>query len=178
MITNVLITWYTGPFPIPGIFKSHQNHNPDFQSRLALYQEYARPVAGHHNCFDAATEVLAILPGKVDMDGVEIIRSNLPGFSVIPATSPLDHQSSWIEVFHGDVSKSRAASWLSRHLGIGRQHSVSVGNDYNDQDLLAWAGKGFVVENSPDMLKQVFQTVPSNNQCGMTEAVRVSGLMD
>lgn len=158
-------------------YKSHQNHNPDFQSRIMLYQDYARPVTGDLNHFDAATEVLAILPGKTDMDTVDAIRSNLPDFSVIPATSPLDHQSSWIEVFHADVSKSKAASWLSGQLGIDRQQTVSVGNDYNDQDLLAWTGKGFAVDNSPAMLKQAFQTVRSNNQSGMTDAVRVSGLM-
>ena len=94
---------------------------------------------------------------------------------MIHATSPLDYQSSWIEVFHKDVSKAKSASWLIKRLGFYRDNVISVGNDYNDQDLLAWSGKGFVVGNAPDSLKQVFRTVSSNNQCGVSQAVKEAG---
>ena len=157
------------------LYKSHGNHNPDFQARLALYKEYAVPLEeGHVHC-ESATEVLAILPGGAKMDTIETIKKDLSGFSVIHATSPLDHQSAWIEVFHKDVSKAKSAFWLAQRLGVSRDNIVSVGNDYNDQDLLSWSGKGFVVENAPDSLKQVFETVPSNNHCGVSQAVTASG---
>ncbi|MBU8848314.1 MAG: Cof-type HAD-IIB family hydrolase [Desulfobacterales bacterium] len=157
------------------LYKSHGNHNPDFQTRLGLYKEYALPLKdGHAHC-DSATEVLAIIPGGADLDAIETIKKDLSGFSVIHATSPLDHLSSWIEVFHKDVSKARAASWLVKRLGINRQNVISVGNDYNDQDLLAWSGKGFVVENAPAPLRQIFKTVSSNNRCGVSRAVKESG---
>ena len=160
------------------LYKFHGNHNPDFQARLALYKEYALPLKDGHIHFDSATEVLAIIPGGADMDSIEAIKKDLSGFSVIHATSPLDHQSAWIEVFHKDVSKSKAASWLVKRLGVSRQNVISVGNDYNDQDLLAWSGKGFVVENAPDRLRQVFKTVSSNNRCGVSQAVKESGWID
>ncbi|WP_299976570.1 HAD family hydrolase [Desulfobacula sp.] len=160
------------------LYKSHGNHNPDFQARLALYKEYALPLKdGHIHC-DPATEVLAIIPGGADMDSIETIKKDLSGFSVIHATSPLDHLSSWIEVFHKDVSKAKAASWLVKRLGVNRQNVISVGNDYNDQDLLAWSGKGFVVENAPDRLRKAFKTVSSNNRCGVSQAVKESGWID
>jgi Cof subfamily protein (haloacid dehalogenase superfamily) len=159
-------------------YKFHGNHNPDFHARLALYKEYALPLAdGYIHC-DPATEVLAVIPGGADMASMETIKKDLAGFSVIQATSPLDHYSSWIEVFHKDVSKSKTASWLVKRLGTNRQNVISVGNDYNDQDLLAWSQKGFVVENAPDSLKQSFKTVSSNNQCGVSRAVKESGWID
>lgn len=157
------------------LYKFQGNHNPDFHARLALYEEYASPLEAGHTHWDSATEVLAIIPGGADMDSIEIIEKDLSGFSVIHATSPLDYQSSWIEVFHKDVSKARSASWLVKRLGVHRDNTISVGNDYNDQDLLAWSGKGFVVENAPDSLKQVFKTVSSNNQNGVSQAVKETG---
>ncbi len=157
------------------LYKSHGNHNPDFQTRLALYKEYAVPLKDGQPHYDSATEVLAIIPGGADLDAIETIKRDLSGFSVIHATSPLDHLSSWIEVFHKDVSKARAASWLVKRLGVNRKNVISVGNDYNDQDLLAWSGKGFVVENAPAPLRQVFKTVSSNNRCGVSRAVKASG---
>lgn len=158
------------------LYKFHGNHNPDFHSRLALYEEYALPMDNPNLNFEPATEVLAIIPGEADMDAIALIKKDLSSFSVIHATSPLDHQSAWIEVFHKDVSKAKAASRLGLKLGVSRENVVSVGNDYNDQDLLAWSGSGFVVENAPDTLKQQYKTVPSNNQSGMTGAARESGL--
>lgn len=157
-------------------YKSHGSHNPDFQARIALYKKFALPLEKGHEYCDPATEVLAVIPGGAGSD-LETIRKQLSSFSVIHATSPLDHKSSWIEVFHNDVSKARAASRLINMLGIAKKNVVSVGNDYNDQDLLAWSGKGFVVENAPVTLRQRFRTVSSNNNCGVTGAAEESGLM-
>lgn len=160
------------------LYKFHGDDNPDFYARLALYREHATPLADGFQNFKPGTEVLAILPGSVDVDFLDTIKKDLSGFSVIHATSPLDHQSPWIEVFHKDVSKAKAASWLAKRLDVNRHDIISVGNDYNDQDLLAWSEKGYIVENAPASLKLRFETVPSNNQCGVTRAIKNSGWLD
>lgn len=159
-------------------YKSHGKENPDFYARLALYKEYALPLEQGHCLEDPATETLAIIPGGADMDSIEIIKKDLSDFSVIHATSPLDHKSSWIEIFHKGVSKSNAASWLVKKLGLSRQNVISIGNDFNDQDLLAWSGKGFVVDNAPARLRKIFKTVPSNNLCGVSEAAQKAGWLN
>ena len=99
------------------------------------------------------------------------MREALPGLSVIQTTSPLDHTSTWIELFHPDVSKSSTAAWLAAELNVDPMDTMAIGNDYNDQDLLAWAADSFVVENAPSDLRARFQTVASNNDCGVAEAV-------
>jgi len=159
------------------LYKIHGHDNPDFHARMALYQDYAAPLKNADDVFEPATEVLAVIPGKSNLDAVEIIKKELSGFSVIHATSPLDHMSAWVEVFHQEVSKSSTASWLIKKLNIRRENVISVGNDYNDEDLLDWSGKGFVVNNAPQRLQQRFETVPSNNQGGVTAAVKRSGLL-
>lgn len=158
-------------------YKSHTAYNPDFQERISLYNEYAGPLADDHYYFEPATEVLAILQGGADRDAIQQIRMDLSGFSVIHATSPLDHQSAWIEVFHKEVSKAKTVSRLALELGISQQNVISVGNDYNDQDLLAGSGKGYVVENAPHSLKKVFQVVSSNNHCGVSQAAEEAGAL-
>jgi len=89
----------------------------------------------------------------------------------------LDHCSSWIEVFNKQVSKSLAASWLASKLGVNQWDVTSVGNDYNDQDLLEWSGKGYLVANAAQDLKLCFKTVFSNNHCGVSQAALESGLL-
>jgi hydroxymethylpyrimidine pyrophosphatase-like HAD family hydrolase len=90
---------------------------------------------------------------------------------IIQTTSPLDGQSTWIEIFPATVSKSLTTAWLSAAYGLKANHTLSVGNDYNDVDLLEWAGCSFVVDNAPDDLKNRFPVVASNNECGVAEAI-------
>ena len=132
----------------------------------------------HSPIFESATEVLAVVPEKLGSQDVEKIRSDLAGFSVIHATSPLDHRSSWIEVFNSEVSKSRCVERLAKRLGIGRENVVAVGNDYNDQDLLDWAGQGFLTANGQAELKPCFRIVGSNNESGVSQAAEQAGLLN
>lgn len=151
------------------------NGNLDFYSRIEMYRDFSREMgrAGLDN-FGEATEVLAIVPPFQGHETAERVQQALMDFSVIKATSPLDGKSIWIEVFNPLVSKSLAVSWLAEKLGVMQKDVVSVGNDYNDLDLLDWSGRGFVVGNAPDDVKKGFKTVASNNQCGVAEAICVS----
>jgi len=160
------------------LFKFTSGSNPDFVRRVAMYPDFGTPLETGTPIYDHATEVLAVIPGgfsRVPLDG---IRRELSGFSVIPATSPLDHKSLWLEVFSPGVSKRGAARWLARHLGAGRETVTAVGNDYNDEDLLAWAGQGFLMDNSPDVLKKRFPCSGNNNECGVSAAAKAAGLLN
>ncbi len=156
------------------LYKSHGRENQDFQNRIQLYKEFSTPLDNGQDLFETATQVLAIIPGKAGVSLVKTIAADLSAYSVIHATSPLDHRSSWIEVFHKQVSKSLAASWLAKMLNIARENVVSVGNDYNDQDLLEWSGKGYIVANAARDMIPEFIEVASNNHCGVSEAAQQS----
>ncbi len=159
------------------LYKSHGQENRDFQKRILLNKAFCAPLINGRTLYDSATQVLAIIPGKILPSRMAKIRADLFDYSVIPATSPLDHCSSWIEVFHKQVSKSLAASWLASTLGVKRSDVISVGNDYNDQDLLEWSAKGYLVANAAKDLKTCFKTVSSNNHCGVSQAALESELL-
>ena len=159
------------------LFKSTSDCNFDFHRRMAMYANFATPLWMGTTIYDQSTEVLAIVPGGFSWETLDTLRCELSGFSVIPATSPLDHQSLWIEVFPAGVSKSASSQWLARHLGIRREMVTAVGNDYNDADLLHWAGQGFLMDNSPDVLKNKFLSSGSNNECGVSRAAKSAGFL-
>ena len=75
-----------------------------------------------------------------------------------------------IEIFAPEVSKSGAAAWLAASCGIAREEVCAVGNDYNDEDLLSWAGRAYVVGNAPPALRSRFVTVADNDHGGVAEA--------
>jgi hydroxymethylpyrimidine pyrophosphatase-like HAD family hydrolase len=158
-------------------YRTHGRYNPDFRTRLELYREYACRMDDTTFFTEPATQVLAIIPGSPDMEYIRMIRTELSDYSVIHATSPLDHESAWIEVFHRQVSKAGAVAFLSEKLGICKDNVIAVGNDYNDHDMLKWSGKAFVVNNAPEILKHKFCNVASNDECGVTEAAEKSGIL-
>lgn len=160
------------------LYKSHGHANPDFHKRIDLYQPFASPMQAGTMLYASATQVLAVVPHGVSPDQIVAWKSLLAGFSVIHATSPLDHRSAWIEVFHHKVSKSQAAAWLAGVLQIPRNRVVAVGNDFNDQDLLEWAGQGFCVANTVPGLDTGIRMPVSNNADAVTRAAFMSGLLD
>ena len=147
--------------------------NSDFYRRIELYKECSWPLDGDYDGFGAAAQLLAVVPNGWVSELLDNLRNKLPELTIIRTTSPLDGKSTWIEFFHPEVSKSHAADWLAAQLGIHRENTLSVGNDYNDLDLLEWADRRFVVDNAPLDLKDRFPAVSSNNHCGVTEAVNI-----
>jgi HAD superfamily hydrolase (TIGR01484 family) len=161
------------PIPDNHIFSYFEStpDNADFKRRIELYHQFAKPLDTAIDGFGRATQLLAILPPADNRPVIVTLEKALPGFNVIQTTSPLDGQSTWIEIFPATVSKSQTAAWLSVAYGLNADRALSVGNDYNDLDLLEWAGCSFVVDNAPHDLKSRFPVVASNNECGVAEAI-------
>jgi hydroxymethylpyrimidine pyrophosphatase-like HAD family hydrolase len=144
----------------------------DFLRRISLYEGHCRPLTGDPG---PSTQLLAVLPSPGAAAVAEALTRDLmaiEGLSVIRATSPLDHESLWLEVFPEGVSKSRACARLAADAGIAPENVLAVGNDYNDHDVLRWAGTAFVTGNAPEELRAEFEVVAANDHGGVAEAVR------
>ena len=80
-------------------------------------------------------------------------------------------------VFNPKVSKAEGVRFLTEKLGVPQSETISVGNDYNDLDLLAYTGKSYVVENAPLDIRALYPHVKSNNECGFTDLLIREGLL-
>jgi Cof subfamily protein (haloacid dehalogenase superfamily) len=163
-------------YPVPDnhnyLYRRFNQDNLDFENRIEKYQEFGRPLnSSPPDGFGEAAQFLAIIPQDRTDAALKWARTLTPGLSVIRSTSPLDHKSTWIEVFSPGVSKSSTSAWLASELKVDRANTMAIGNDYNDQDMLEWAARSFVVENAPDELKSCFKEVASNNNGGVAEAI-------
>ncbi|MBW2623389.1 MAG: HAD family phosphatase [Deltaproteobacteria bacterium] len=163
--------------PIPEehrfFFHATGNPNPDFERRLASYRDHAEPMGSMKENALAATQLVAIIPETEGVFVYERLKRNLSGLTVIRTTSPLDHSSTWVEIFPANASKSQAAQWLAHGRELSPQDVLCVGNDFNDLDMLEWAGTSYVVANSPGELRERFPEVASNNDGGVAEAIRL-----
>ncbi len=163
--------------PIPDnhrfVYHDTGRDNPDFHRRLSRYSQFGHPLDHPFSDIGAASQLLAVVNHDNSESVLSALRVQLAGYSVIRSTSPLDGRSTWIEVFAPGVSKSRCAEWLSCRLKIDRKLVLAVGNDYNDLDLLEWAGTAFLVDNAPGLLKNRFASVPSHDHGGVARAIHL-----
>lgn len=142
---------------------------PDFHRRVELLGPLGR--AYRAGSTDAATQFVVIVTKAQAEKSLEFLRARLPGYSLIRATSPLDGHSTWIEIFPALVSKSQSAAWLCDHLGLSPRQAVAIGNDFNDLDLLEWAGHGYVVGQGLTHLRKPYPVVAPCHLEGFSEAV-------
>jgi len=162
--------------PVPDthhfLYRLHGRENGDFRRRLDIYSDYATPLPPDGLADGGeATEVLCIVEKGAGENLVKVLQDQFPMCSVILATSPLDGISEWVEIFAKPVSKSQSIARLCNRLELSPQKSCSIGNDYNDEDLLQWTAHSYLVENGPDRLKELFPVVASNNAGGVSEAI-------
>ncbi|MGK0172271.1 MAG: HAD superfamily hydrolase (TIGR01484 family) [Gammaproteobacteria bacterium] len=142
----------------------------DFEQRLTRYREYAQEWEAGAPAPERVSQLVAIAHAT-RAELFDVLTDDLPHLQVVRATSPLDGQSWWLEIFPPGVSKSHACAWLFERNKLHGQRTLAIGNDYNDEDMLAWAESAFVVANAPAVLREKHLSVPSNDHSGFSVAV-------
>jgi Cof subfamily protein (haloacid dehalogenase superfamily) len=150
------------------VYYQHGELHPDFVRRMENYRGFETPISFDPPNFGEACQFLIILPP--DPAGYEALKALFEGVKVIRATSPIDHQSIWMEIYQKEVSKGNAVDFLCKLHQINKLEVMGIGNDYNDTDLLGFVGHPFVVSNAPAELKALYQEVVSNNESGFSAA--------
>ncbi len=145
------------------------NQNTDFENRIDYYREHGREIEDPASLNKDISQFLVI--EKRGDTLFETLCEHLDNCTIIQTTSPLDHESSWIEIFPKGTDKGSTLRWLAEKYSIRRERVFSIGNDFNDLHMLRWAGFSFVVSNASSPLLEEFSVVSSNDDDGFSEAV-------
>ena len=156
-------------------FVRSSQRNPDFEHRIERYDGYAQRWRDEVGTEIEVSQFVVIEPPGT-ASHLELLAREFEEVHVVRTTSPLDHASTWIELFPDGVSKARASDWLRERHAIDPARTVAVGNDYNDLDMLEWAEHARVVSNAPASMRARYDVVRANDDDGFTEAV--SELLD
>ena len=103
--------------------------------------------------------------------------SDLRGqITVVRTEYPL-RDLSIVDVLNRDCSKGHAVQRWARHRGISREQVMAIGDNYNDVEMLAFAGLPFIMGNASEELKaRGWPVTLSNDENGVAVAIeRVLG---
>jgi Cof subfamily protein (haloacid dehalogenase superfamily) len=77
-----------------------------------------------------------------------------------------------VDVLNRDCSKGHALERWARHRGVGRDQVMAIGDNYNDVEMLAFAGAPFIMGNASEELKsRGWPVTLSNDQNGVAAAI-------
>jgi hydroxymethylpyrimidine pyrophosphatase-like HAD family hydrolase len=67
--------------------------------------------------------------------------------------------TAWLDINPEGVSKGSALELIRRRLSVEPRHTVAVGDQRNDLEMLAWAARGVAMGNAPLEVQQVADEV-------------------
>lgn len=69
----------------------------------------------------------------------------------------------FVEIVNKHANKRKALEFLSAKYKIKREEIIAIGDNYNDMDMIQYAGLGVAMGNSPDYLKEAADFVTHSN---------------
>ena len=84
-----------------------------------------------------------------------------------------DHRDLCIlDVLNRDCSKGHAVKRWTAFKGLAPEEVMAIGDNYNDVEMLEFAGHAVIMENAcPELKQNGWQVTLSNDQCGVAAAI-------
>ncbi|WP_109079133.1 Cof-type HAD-IIB family hydrolase [Aggregatibacter kilianii] len=106
------------------------------------------------------TEVhkILVMGSAEDIQTVEpVLKHALPHLSI--------HRSKdeYLEIMNPAATKAKAIQFMEQHLGINAEQVIAFGDNFNDLDMLQYAGLSIAMGNAPDAVKQAAKEVTADN---------------
>lgn len=120
-------------------------------------------------------QLLVVIPNNEESfyQFQQAILSTGEKVKIIRATSPINDNYIWLEIFPINVSKAFGLNWICEREQISKDKTIAIGNDYNDEDMFEFVQNPFVVKNGVEVLKQKYKTLQaSNNENPLSEVVK------
>lgn len=121
---------------------------------------------------DDVIEVICVVP-TVDLHQLaEAFEERLNGKVKSIVVTTTDWQRAFIGLTSPDVSKREPLRFLAEKGNIDQTEIIAIGDNYNDLEMLEFAGVGVVMENAVPALKQMgFHVTASNDEDGVAKAL-------
>ncbi len=80
---------------------------------------------------------------------------------------------SLVDVCAAGTTKGTGLATVASLLGVPRDRVMAIGDNFNDRDMLEWAGVGVVMGNAcEEMRSSGFDVTATNDECGLAQAIR------
>jgi Cof subfamily protein (haloacid dehalogenase superfamily) len=111
--------------------------------------------------------------GYVDLmrDLARTLQQDPDGYAV--SVTEYEHRNfTLIDVTAPDATKGRALAWRAEQMGLTRDEVMAVGDNFNDLDMLEFAGTAVVMGNAvPGLKERGWEVTGHQNEAGLAQAI-------
>jgi Cof subfamily protein (haloacid dehalogenase superfamily) len=150
--------------------------NPFVGPYLRRHRHHVAEIAPLTSCLDAEDPVEVLFLGEcAAMRRIMEVLERLPiARNYRTALTEYERRNlSMLDVLESSVSKGAALAEFARQIGITRDEVMAIGDNWNDREMLEYAGLSVVMENSvPELKSMGWKVTLSNDECGVSHAIR------
>ncbi len=145
----------------------------EFERYFDFHRSHSEPFPLKEQINSQACQFLVVFPDNLDqfLALKSEIENQFQDVKVVRTSSPLETGYIWMEIFHRSVSKGNGVKFLCDELKIEHEYTFGIGNDFNDLDLLEFTNYSYMVENSPQELRDRFLSAGSNEESAFAMAL-------
>ena len=119
----------------------------------------------------STTQLVAIDHRPIIDKAMEVLKKSLPGANIFTSGS-LGGEYWFLEVLDIAASKSKSVAYLAQRHQIKQSEIMAIGDNFNDLDLIEYAGLGIAMANAPvEVEAQADFVTASNADDGVAKAV-------
>jgi 5-amino-6-(5-phospho-D-ribitylamino)uracil phosphatase len=164
------------------VFERIDWEGPFVGSYLRRHRHHVTEIAPLADCLNGEDPVEVMFIGKCDtvraaMNKLESLR--LRSDYTLALTEYAKSGFSMLDVLARGVTKGATLAAWARGRGIPRENVMAIGDNWNDREMLEYAGLPVVMDNGVAELKSLgWTTTLSNDECGVAEAIHRHALRD
>ena len=147
---------------------------------LRRHREQVTELAPLTACLDGEDpiEVMFMAQCEIIRRATELLKTLPIAGSYTLAHTEYPHRNlTMLDVMRRGITKGTALAEWARRRGIAREEVMAIGDNWNDREMLEYAGLPVVMANSvPELKSQGWTIAPSNDENGVAEAIRTHAL--
>ncbi len=145
----------------------------EFERYFIIHRDYTELLPETGKIEIDACQFLIIFENETEFKEFELeLKKEIRDIKIVRASSPLDTGYVWMEIFHSSVSKGNAVKYICDQKNIKVENTLSIGNDYNDTDLLDLTPFSYLTGNGPLDLKLKYREAPSNENNAFSVSIK------
>lgn len=114
--------------------------------------------------FNGAAEAMRLLADELRREGTEF---------AVSLTEYVHRDFSLIDITAPTATKGRALAWRAAELGLTRDEVMAIGDNFNDLEMLEFAGTAVVMANAVEDLKRPeWHVTGHQDDAGLAQAIR------
>ena len=158
------------------VFERIDWNGPYVGPYLSRHRDFVREIAPLIECLDTEDplEVMYIGECRPIARAKELLERSPFAHEFRLSFTSYEHRNlAMLDVLRAGVSKGMALESWARRRGIAREHIMAVGDNWNDREMLEFAGLPVVMGNSvPELKSRGWSVTLSNDADGVAHAIR------